>query len=376
MQVFGPKELQSDVLQKKLCAGCGACVSLCPYFKTHRGMIAAMFQCTRDSGRCNAYCPKTGVDLDRLSATVFNSTYGGDAVGNFKSVYASQKGSSAGEGNVQNGGTVSALMKFALKSGLIDSAVLTARKGAVSVPEIVTDPEKVFSYASSKYSTSPVVGAFNRAAAGGYSKIGFVGTPCAVTAIAKIRSNPTEIAGFTDKTGIVVGLFCTWALDTGGVERILKDKLDLDSLRRIEIPPPPADVMTFSDSHRDVVLPLSEIRANIPPACSYCHDMTAEFADISVGALELDGGKDRNVIIVRTVRGEKLVKDAVDAGYLAVSPLPSGVMDSLSKASMNKKIRAFKRLVDEKMLNGDAERPAVIINAPALGNIMNSKGGM
>jgi len=43
---------------------------------------------------------------------------------------------------------------------------------------------------------------------------------------------------------------------------------------------------------------------------------------------------------------------------------------------MNKKSRAFTRLVDEKMVNSDAERPAVIINAPALGNIMNSKGGM
>lgn len=376
MQVFGPKELQADVLQKNLCAGCGACVSLCPYFKTHRGRTAAMFQCTRESGRCNAYCPKTGVDLDLLSATVFNGSYSGDAIGNYKSVYISQKSGSAGDGNVQNGGTVSALMKFALKSGAVDSAVLTARKGAVSVPEIVTDPEKVFSYASSKYSTSPVVAGFNKAAAEGYSKIGFVGTPCAVTAMAKIRSNPTGIADFSDRTGIVIGLFCTWALDTRGVENSLKDKLDLESLRRVDIPPPPADVMTFSDTHRDVILPLAEIRASIPAACSYCHDMTAEFADISVGALELEGEKNRNIIIVRTGRGEKLVNDAVSEGYLVTSPLPAGVIDGLSKASMNKKSRAFNRMAAEKMLNGDAERPAVIINAPALGSIMNTKGGM
>ena len=376
MQVYGPKELQSDVLQKNLCAGCGACVSLCPYFKTHKGRTAAMFQCTRESGRCNAYCPRTGVDLDFLSATIFSGTYSGDALGNYKSVYISQKGSSAGDGNFQNGGTVSALMKFALKSGAIDSAILTARKGAVSIPEIVTDSEKVFNYASSKYSTSPVVAGFNKAASGGYSKIGFVGTPCAVTAMAKIRSNPTELADFSDKTGIVVGLFCTWALDTRGIEKTLKDKLDLDSLRRVEIPPPPADVMSFTDSHRDVMLPLEEIRPSIPAACAYCHDMTAEFADISVGALELEGEKNRNIIIIRTERGEKLVKEAVDAGYLVTSPLPEAAMKGLSKASMNKKVRAFTRLNDEKMLNSDAERPAVIINASALGSIMNSKGGM
>ncbi len=376
MQVFGPKELQSDVLQKKLCAGCGACVSLCPYFKTHRGLVTAAFQCTRDNGRCNAYCPKTGVDLDRLTSTVFSGSYAGDAIGSYKSIFCSQKGSRAGDGNVQNGGTVSALIQFALKKGMIDSAILTGRKGAVSVPEIVTDPDKVFSYASSKYSTSPVVGMFNRAAADGFSKIGFVGTPCAVTAVTKIRGNPTEIEGFTDRTGIVIGLFCTWALNTGGIEKALKDKLDLGSLNRMEIPPPPAEVMTFTDSHRDVVLPLDEVRANIPAACAYCHDMTAEFADISVGALEINGGKNRNIVIIRTDRGEKLVKAAVDEGYLVTIPLSSDIIEGLSRASMNKKTRAFRRLVDENMVNGEAGRPAVIINAPALDNIMNSKGGI
>ncbi len=376
MQIFGPKELQSDVLQKNLCAGCGACVSLCPYFKTHRGKTSAMFQCSRESGRCNAFCPKTGVDLDILSATVFNGTYTGDALGSYKSVYVSQKSTSAGEGNIQNGGTVSALVKFALQSGAIDSAILTGRKGAVSVPEIVTDPDKVFSYASSKYSTSPVVGEFNRAASSGYKKIGIVGTPCAVTAVAKIRSNPTEIADFSDRTGIVVGLFCTWALDTRSIEKILKDKMDLDSLRRVDIPPPPEDVMTFTDSRRDVVLPLDEIRSTIPAACAYCHDMTAEFADISVGALEVAGGKNRNVVIIRTDRGEKLYKDAVAAGYILGSPLPEGVMAGLSNASMNKKVRAITRLADEKMLNGDAERPAMIINTPAMESILRYKGGL
>lgn len=376
MQVFGPKELQSDVLQKDLCAGCGACVSLCPYFKTHKGRTAAMFQCGKDGGRCYAYCPRAGVDLDRLTSMMFNGAYRGDAMGNYKAIYASEKGDIAGEGNVQNGGTVSAIIKFALKSGAIDSAILTGRKGALSVPEIVTDPDKVFGYASSKYSTSPVVGAFNRAADSGFTKIGFVGTPCAVTAIAKIRSNPTEKTDFSDRSGIVIGLFCTWALDTSKIEKTLKDKIDIDSLRRVDIPPPPSEAMTFSTPSRDLVLPLGEIRPDIPNACAYCHDMTAEFADISVGALEIDGGKNRNVLIVRTERGEKLVRDAVDAGFLVTSPLPDGVMEGLSKASMNKKVRGITRLASEKMINGDAERPVIIINSDALKSIMNARGGM
>ena len=43
---------------------------------------------------------------------------------------------------------------------------------------------------------------------------------------------------------------------------------------------------------------------------------------------------------------------------------------------MNKKVRAIKRMADEKMLNSDAERPALIINSSALGDISRLKAGL
>ncbi|MCL1833290.1 MAG: Coenzyme F420 hydrogenase/dehydrogenase, beta subunit C-terminal domain [Leptospirales bacterium] len=372
---FGPKELQADVQQKNMCIGCGACVSICPYFKTYKGKTAAMFQCSRDSGRCYAFCPKTGVDLDRLSEKLYNKKYNGDPLGSYKAVYTSEKGDKASKGNFQNGGTVSALMEFALKNKVIDSAILTKRNGAVSIPEIVTDHEKVNTYASSKYGASPVVGMFNKGAESGYKKIGVVGTPCSIIAMANIRSNPTDIPDFTDKSGMVIGLFCTWALDTVKLEDTLKDKIDLSLLQKVDIPPPPADVMTFTTSHKEITLPLNEIRTGIPLGCSYCHDMTGEFADISVGALELKGESKKNIIIVRTERGEKLFNDAMSSGYIKTEPLPAEALEGLSTASMNKKRRAFARLADEKMINDLGERPAIVINDQSLKNIMNDKGG-
>jgi coenzyme F420 hydrogenase subunit beta len=369
---FGPKELQADVQQKNMCIGCGACVSICPYFKTYKGKTAAMFQCSRDSGRCYAYCPKTGVDLDRLSEKLYNNKYNNEPLGNYKAIYTSEKGDKASKGNFQNGGTVSALMEFALKNKVVDSAVLTKRNGAVSIPEIVTDHAKVNIYASSKYGLSPVVGMFNEGTESGYKKIGVVGTPCSVLAMANIRSNPADIPDFVDKSGIIIGLFCTWALDTLKLEEALKDKLDLSLLQKVDIPPPPADVMTFTTSHKEITLPLSEIRTGIPFGCSYCHDMTGEFADISVGAID----KNKNIIIVRTERGEQLVNDAVKAGYIKTESLPAEALDGLTKASMSKKKRAFTRLVDDKKINTLAERPTIVINDQTLKNITNDKGGM
>ena len=371
---FGPKELQADVQQKNICIGCGACVSICPYFKTYKGKTVAMFQCSRDSGRCYAFCPKTGVDLDKLSEKLYNKKYSGDPLGNYKAIYISEKGDKAAKGNFQNGGTVSALIEFALKNKIIDSSILTRRNGAVSIPEIVTDHEKVQAYASSKYGLSPVVSVFNEGVEAGYKKIGVVGTPCSVIAMANIRSNPTDLPNFIDKSGIVIGLFCTWALDTSKFEETLKDKIDLSLLQKVDIPPPPADVMTFTTSHKEITVPLSEIRPGIPSGCSYCHDMTGEFADISVGALELKGEKSKNIIIVRTERGEKLFNEALNSGYIKTAPLPAEALSDLSTASLNKKKRAFTRLVDEKMINGSAERPTIVLNDQTLKTIMNEGG--
>lgn len=65
MQVLGPNELVEDVIKRDFCIGCGACVNLCPYFRSYEGKTAMLFPCTLSQGQCFAYCPK--VELDRKS---------------------------------------------------------------------------------------------------------------------------------------------------------------------------------------------------------------------------------------------------------------------------------------------------------------------
>jgi coenzyme F420 hydrogenase subunit beta len=67
MNVFGPAELMDDIIKTGLCIGCGACVNLCPYFRSHLGQTAQLFACTVEQGRCHAACPKAEVDLAELA---------------------------------------------------------------------------------------------------------------------------------------------------------------------------------------------------------------------------------------------------------------------------------------------------------------------
>ena len=68
MKHLGSGELDRSVIKAGLCIGCGACIGLCPYFRSYRGKTAMLFHCTLEEGRCFAYCPKVEVDLERLSS--------------------------------------------------------------------------------------------------------------------------------------------------------------------------------------------------------------------------------------------------------------------------------------------------------------------
>ena len=349
MNILGSNELIADVFEKNLCIGCGACVSLCPYFKSYNGKTAMLFPCTQPQGRCFAYCPKVEVDLDEVSQHIFGTPYTTEPIGQYRAVKISRAGKKVGGGVFQAGGTVSSLIVYALGKNKIDAAILTGREGLLAVPGIVTDPAEVKSFASSKYTSAPTLGAFNQAVQDGYKQIGVVATPCQALALAQMRCNPMHEKDFIDPTALVVGLFCTWALDYRGLLSLLAEKVDINSIKKFDIPPPPADVMEIFTVEGKIDIPLSEIRKSIPNSCEYCFDMTAEFADVSVGVLE--GRTDRNTIIIRTERGQEIVDGAVKDGYLDIEDLPAINLDHLRTASSNKKKRALKKAREEGVIN-------------------------
>lgn len=356
MNVYGSGELKADVLLKDLCIGCGACISLCPYFKSYNGKTAMLFPCTQPQGRCFAYCPKVEVDLDGVSKTVFGTEYKADPIGQYRSVKTAKAGGKVKGGNFQCGGTVSALITYALEKKKIDAAVLTDREGVLPVPRLVTDPAEVLKCASSKYTAAPTLSALNVAVDQGYRRLGVVATPCQVLALAQMRGNPTGVKDFADPTALIVGLFCTWSLDYRELKAFLEEKVDLDAVKKFDIPPPPAEVMEVHTVEGKVRIPLDEVRKRVPNSCTYCFDMTSEFADVSVGVLE--GRADMNTLIVRTARGEEMVEGAVKEGYLAVQEMPKANLEHLMTAAGNKKKRALKKANDEGMINaaGDGAR--------------------
>ncbi|MEA3359584.1 MAG: Coenzyme F420 hydrogenase/dehydrogenase, beta subunit C-terminal domain, partial [Thermodesulfobacteriota bacterium] len=349
MRIFGPKELLKDVRERGLCVECGACVNLCPYFKTHRGKTAMVFPCDLPEGRCYAYCPKAEVDLDELSMNRWGQLYDIMPLGNYIKALKTRAGKKAPAGEFQAGGTVSSIIAFAMKKGIIEASVLTDREGLTPVPRLVTRTEDVIKCAQSKYTTAPTLEALNIAMHEGQGKLGVVGTPCQVTALTQLRSNPLNIPDFSDPVSLVVGLFCTWALDARRLESMLSKRLNIKNIKKMDIPPPPAEILIVETEKKKIKIPLDEIRPLISEGCLICSDMTSEWSDISVGVLENE--PEWNTLIVRSELGFKIIERAVMEDWLITERLPEESLEHLKIVAGNKKRRALTKAIKDKLLN-------------------------
>jgi len=370
MKKFGSDKLNHQVLQAGLCSGCGACIDLCPYFRSYRGKTALLFPCTREEGRCFAHCPKVEVDPDALSRFLFAAPYDGDPLGAHRSVHIARAGTRVKEQSFQAGGTVSALAYYALRSKRIRGAILTGRDGLLPVPRLATRPAAVFGSRLSKYAAAPTLSALNRAVAAGYDELGVVVTPCQATAVAQMRMNPLDNPSWHDPTALVIGLFCTWALDFRQFEAFLAARVSLRDIVKVYIPPPPAAVLEVYLPDGKQAFPLEEIRPLVPAGCGYCIDMTSEFADVAVGVLE--GRPDRNTLIVRTERGEDIVREAERNGYLVLEDLPAENLAHLRWAAANKKQRGVRRCLETGRLNGEEGTACLRLNEETLQHIMKN----
>jgi coenzyme F420 hydrogenase subunit beta len=113
--------------------------------------------------------------------------------------------------------------------------------------------------------------------------------------------------------------------------------------------------MEVYTSEGTVEVPIKDVLACVRPSCNYCPDMTAEFADISVGSSrspegwEVDRGW--NQVIVRTVVGEELLNVAREEGVLEFKAVPQGNLEKLKAASMNKKQASLRNGHGEKRHN-------------------------
>ncbi len=346
----GLKGLEERVFQKDLCTACGACLSLCPYLRSWQGRVVKLHDCDLDEGRCFAYCPRTEVDLDQIHRKVFGKGYEEVEMGPVRTVFMARAKEPLWRERAQAGGVVSALIDFALRRGIIQDAILTQRElNLLPKGQILSKREEILACAGSSYVSGPTLEALNRGPWNGEERIGIVGLPCQTLALARMKASSLEKKSPIDKVSLVIGLFCTWALEYEGFDAFLRERLGQRRIERLEITPPPERLLKIDTGGQSHIIPVDEIRPFIRNGCGVCLDMTAELSDISVGTVE--GLEGWNTVIIRSDRGEALFKEAEEEGIVEYQPLPKDHVNHLREASLLKKRRGLDSLKEKGVTN-------------------------
>ena len=336
--------LDTQVIQPGLCTGCGACQGLCPYWGSADGRTVRFFDCERRDGRCQRFCPRMPTDLEALRTRFFPSEDILPEIGPFRGLYLTRAADEGIRDHAQHGGTMTALVELAMKEGFIDAAVLTRSQGGLE-PEgvLAASPEEVRACGGSSFQVPPTLAVLNRALKEDrYKRIGVVGTPCKTLAVYKMRANPLpDNDNNAQNIGMVFGLFCGWGLDWDGLNDLAAAHANPAKVSHMDIPPSKFHTLELTEDGKTVPVNLDEVLPLVRSGCRYCVDMTAEFADLSVGgARSADGwdvDKGWNQVIVRSEKGEALLKLAREKGVLEFKEVPDGGLAKLKGASMGKK---------------------------------------
>jgi coenzyme F420 hydrogenase subunit beta len=334
--------LRQEVLDAGRCVACGACLGLCPYLVFYDGLVAAPHDCGLVDGRCYQVCPQAlepGPDAKRREVLAAEGRALDAPLGPVSGIWWARSADAEIRERGQYGGVVSTLLSHALAAGVIEEAVLT-RAGLRGAPSgaRVKDHEGVMSAARSIYAAGGALRELNQALAEPEAHpLGLVGLPCQSLAALTMR-NHAEFPAASQRLKLIIGLFCTLNLSARGLRSLLAEAGVDQPVLKSDFPPPPAGVMQVTTADGLTEIPLDKVDRAVLGGCHYCPDLTAEAADISVGAAE--GRPGLNTVIARSEQGKALIESANKEGLIELLEPEQEFLDHLEQAAANKRQRA------------------------------------
>ncbi len=327
--------LLTEVVETGKCASCGTCVVVCPFgtLELAKGKPNMVKEC-KVCGICAQACPRYGWSMAKAEEFTYGKIRNPqEEFGEFKRIIAAQAKPNEILQVRQDGGAATAMLVAALKSGLIDGAVVSGKsseKPFLPVPIVATTAEKIVESAGTKYTCSSALLALPEVIKQKKTQVALVGTPCQVQAVRKMQMN--NVKKMSAPIKYLVGLMCSECFDYEGLmETHIKGKLgiNLGDITKMNI----KGKMLVTTPAGTTAIPLADIKQYVRASCSVCEDFSNELADVSVGGLGLDGW---TFTIIRTEKGEELFNNAVKEGYLDSKPIeegsfPKGLLLKLTK---------------------------------------------
>lgn len=163
-------------------------------------------------------------------------------------------------------------------------------------------------------------------------KVALVGTPCHMTAAAKIDTLSDYLG--ESPLDIKIGLFCMENFSYSYMKQLLEEN-GYDMKDVIECRVEKGYFWFYLTEGRLFKIPLKEAKSCMRKNCQICMDYTSEDSDISVGSVGSPEGW--STIIVRTKKGLKLLEDAEEDNYITTKPIEDSGLNILENLARKKK---------------------------------------
>jgi coenzyme F420 hydrogenase subunit beta len=342
--------LANEVTAKRICCLCGTCAAFCDKIEigeSEEGKQEPIFVEDYDTvcGLCYTFCPRTFLPLEDIERRIFGTPHRRaeeGPLGVYRSVYAVRARRGEILEQAQDGGAVTALLAYALETGLLDCAVITTSDEQWRPKtKIARTYEELLEGTGTKYTLYPSVTGVRDALNAGCEKIGFAGLPCQIQGLRKVQTAKQPYDLGIEKMKLMIGLFCMENFTPELLDHVAKKSRSgsMSGISKFEIRG--KDLFLFLYGRERQGIPLSEIKDYIGDGCRVCMDYTAELADLSVGSVGSEEGW--STVLVRTELGETVLKGALNSGYLEATKIARNELESIQKLAKRKKESNAKR---------------------------------
>lgn len=247
------------------------------------------------------------------------------------------------------GGAVTALLRLALESKMVDAVVAVKARGGDrydGVPTLITDPETVVETAGSLHCASPNIARFLKEYLHGAidMKIAVVCKPCDARAIIELAKR-TQV---NMDNLILVGLNCTGTLPPAAAKQMFREEFGVN----------PADVVREDLEEGKLTITLkdgTEKQKDLGELeekgygrrenCRRCDVNIPVMADIACGKWGTDD-KDTTFVEVCSEKGSELVDRAIEAGHIKVEKPSKAAIESRKKRD-EEEVRSAKQWQDK-----------------------------
>lgn len=383
-----PKESIKQIVNNKLCTGCGTCTNFCPKnlitmtISLQDGIFSPKIadnSCI-NCGLCYQVCPGYEVDFKDFNEYFLSTNKRHDLLGVVDQGYVGFSENFDIRYNSTSGGLVTQILINAMQKKIIDGVLVTKMSEVnpfLPEPFIARSPREIIEASKAKYCPVPVNIALKEIIASkSGERFAVVGLPCHIHGIRKAEKLDDTLK---NKIVLHIGLFCGGSPSFSGTDFLFRSlNIEKNNVVKIDYRGQgwKGKLAIFLKNGNTISIPYPDYWGNFgsffyPSRCTLCSDWTSELSDISFGDAWIKDIMDNDkigtsILIVRNQKCRDIIKEILSLKNINYNFIDSETIVNSQKGIFWKKRQIVARLNLMKIIGNSVPTDKQIFLKPHL----------